>query len=448
MATSRPGELSIFVGTFNLGNAPPDAEWRRSFLAKARNADLVVVGAQEAHYVPPAQTTSDSDSRTARLLKVTGAVGGALAGGALLSAALPLALVGAAVGAAAGVFGGHVAAEEVGCRLHFFGSVQEALGEQDFTCLSAESLLQLRLCVFVRRSRFGLPPPSGSSSLSSALRGTPLGASTFPVDAAAAKRFQLHGWSHECGVLPGVATKGGLGVSLCLPPAAGLGGVTGGGWSRGGVRLAFVAAHLAAHAGEPRCTLRNRQLRETLCALAGRSGAAAAAAEEAERGGWGGSDSGGCRLLEQLHDHVFVCGDLNYRVDGAAVAAAEGGGGARDERGWEATVRCAASERFELLLEADELAKERKAGRCPLGFGYKEAPITFPPTFKLQSGGLGGAGKRGYAQKRVPSYTDRILWWSYAGGGDAMRVLEYSACREVQSSDHVPVSGVFALRMP
>lgn len=42
--------LDVFVGTWNLGNAPPDEDYFRDVLSVAADADIVCLGFQEAHY--------------------------------------------------------------------------------------------------------------------------------------------------------------------------------------------------------------------------------------------------------------------------------------------------------------------------------------------------------------------------------------------------------------
>jgi hypothetical protein len=310
--------------------------------------------------------------------------------------------------------------------------------------LASDSLLQLRLAVFVRSARFGLPPPLGASASAEARAA---------AAHATAQRFSLYSWGHDAGGVPGVATKGALGCSLTLPASCGRDGA----WSPGGQRLAFLCCHLAAHAGPGRAAVRNKQLREALCSLAGRGAAAAAATEEAEALA-GASDAGGARLLEALHDHVFVFGDLNYRLDGGALQPAPVGAGCSHEAaaesveegrrgvtGWSAAVRAARCGDWHALARADELGAERAAGRCPLGAAYQEGPLwSFAPTFKLQPGGRAADGA--YARKRVPAYTDRVLYWSSAVAEQGLAQAAYGSCEDVTSSDHRPVRALFSLR--
>jgi len=316
-----------------------------------------------------------------------------------------------------------------------------ALGASEFTPLASDSLLQLRLAVFVRASRFGLapPPPLGSDAAAAA-------------SAAAASRFNLYSWTHEAGPVPGVATKGALGISVSLPPCS-----ADGAWSAGGTRLAFLCCHLAAHAGADRAALRNRQLRDALCSLSGRGAAASASADAAEaRWGPGPAAAGGARLLEALHEHVFVFGDLNYRLlpdalpPAGASAADQADEARRGVRGWAAAVRCARSGAWPALAAADELAAERAAGRCPLGGCYSEGRLEFAPTFKLTAraaGAGGGALGRAYSAKRVPAYTDRVLACSSPGAAGRLALLRYASCPEVASSDHHPVSALYTMRV-
>jgi hypothetical protein len=128
-----------------------------------------------------------------------------LPAGALLASALPLAALGAAAGAAAGAFASTKATDEFESRAHFFALVSAALGAAQYVSLAQESLLQMRLAAFVRRSA-----------------GT--------LDAPARGVRDVRTWSSGAGPAAGVgvATKGALGVSLRVD----------------GTRLAFVCCHL------------------------------------------------------------------------------------------------------------------------------------------------------------------------------------------------------------
>lgn len=86
-----------------------------------------------------------------------------------------------------------------------------------------------------------------------------------------------------------------------------------------------------------------------------------------------------------------------------------------------------------------------------------EAPIIFPPTYKFKVGQVDEYAK---INKRVPSWTDRILYatWSDGEGGageivkvdeegkerrvkrKGVRVEQYTSVQEFVGSDHKPVS--------
>jgi len=120
-------------------------------------------------------------------------------------------------------------------------------------------------------------------------------------------------------------------------------------------------------------------------------------------------------------NHIFWCGDLNYRLDlpyHEAVSIAQKG-------------------KFGELLETDQLAKQIKAGQ--IFNNWREGKITFPPTYKYK------VGTNEYAEYkfRPPSYCDRILWLSQPGCKS--RLLEYTNATKVLTSDHVPVRAIFSV---
>jgi inositol polyphosphate 5-phosphatase INPP5B/F len=113
---------------------------------------------------------------------------------------------------------------------------------------------------------------------------------------------------------------------------------------------------------------------------------------------------------------VFWIGDLNYRIDlpGGKVRSAILNGRHLD------------------LLVHDQLFLQRLEGNCFLEF--TEAPITFLPTYKYDS----GTNTYDTSEKmRDPAWCDRILWM-----GDAVYAhISYNR-HEILSSDHRPVSAV------
>jgi Endonuclease/Exonuclease/phosphatase family len=91
--------------------------------------------------------------------------------------------------------------------------------------------------------------------------------------------------------------------------------------------------------------------------------------------------------LHDSYDYTLFSGDLNYRVD--------------QNRGFVDILL--SKNDIQSLLNCDELTIEKKTGKVFVG--YTEAEILFPPTFKLVPGYLAK-----YSEKRIPSWTDRILY--------------------------------------
>ena len=87
------------------------------------------------------------------------------------------------------------------------------------------------------------------------------------------------------------------------------------------------------------------------------------------------------------HDHVLVFGDLNFRIEHPNLSRDELVGVLEPLRAGMALTRDDESvQPFPVptqLLQADQLGREKRAGRCFQGFD--EAPITFAPTYKCES---------------------------------------------------------------
>lgn len=178
-------------------------------------------------------------------------------------------------------------------------------------------------------------------------------------------------------------------------------------WDTG---LCFVNCHFAAHVGH--CETRNSNYRE----IAGQL-----------RVGPHSMD-----ILNQFH-HVFWIGDLNYRLDF----------GSEDERPltpqrsiWDKMVKQILDGEYKELLQYDELRKEKAASRVLHGF--KEGEIQFPPTFKMQR-----ESTNMYDQKRMPAWCDRVLWRTLQGCH--VKLLSYTYCSQILTSDHKPVRATFGL---
>eukprot|EP01064_Diplonema_japonicum_P031414 TRINITY_DN560_c0_g1_i1.p1 TRINITY_DN560_c0_g1~~TRINITY_DN560_c0_g1_i1.p1 ORF type:complete len:1054 (+),score=260.43 TRINITY_DN560_c0_g1_i1:569-3730(+) len=93
-------------------------------------------------------------------------------------------------------------------------------------------------------------------------------------------------------------------------------------------------------------------------------------------------------------DYLFWFGDLNYRVDSS----------------YEEVMQAIAHKKVSSILASDQLQRERSAGKAFADF--EEAPITFLPTYKYVKGeNIYDTSKKG-GKRRVPAYTDRVLWYS------------------------------------
>ncbi|CAM9879346.1 unnamed protein product, partial [Phaeothamnion confervicola] len=191
-----------------------------------------------------------------------------------------------------------------------------------------------------------------------------------------------------------VANKGGLACKIKLR----------------GTTLCFVSCHLQAHAGAAHLDRRNKSCAEILQ----------------------GARLGPRRRLDldaQFH-HVFVFGDMNYRIDF----------GMSFEEQQCHVLRLIKHGDWEALLRGDELTKELLAQRLLVGF--TAAVPAFPPTFKIMRGCPGE-----YNEKRIPSWTDRVLYKSLPGASANLEMLEFASCPEVLTSDHTPVRAAFSVAL-
>lgn len=132
------------------------------------------------------------------------------------------------------------------------------------------------------------------------------------------------------------------------------------------------------------------------------------------------------------HDIVFWLGDLNYRLEASSEEVLEW----IDTKNWDA------------LYKADQLQKQMK--QCPIFTGFKEGPLRFPPTYKYERFSNEYACDETGQVKRLPSYTDRILWRIGTLEDDPkgipdLRLDTYSSAESVFSSDHRPVHALFTM---
>lgn len=192
--------------------------------------------------------------------------------------------------------------------------------------------------------------------------------------------------SEATGVGHVAGNKGGLGVSLCI----------------GETSFLFVNAHLAAH--EEFVDRRNSDVGEIVSGL---------------------------NVLSRIkdtdaimtHDVCLWMGDLNYRLVLPFDEAISG----IEQRDWPA------------LQAADQLAQEM--AKQSVFVDFTALPTNFAPTFKLTKG-RDGLSTDAYNPKRVPSWTDRILF--RAAPHARVRPGRCEAIHETLcSSDHAPVRCAF-----
>ena len=229
----------------------------------------------------------------------------------------------------------------------------------------------------------------------------------------------LRAASHGTGLLRLLGNKGAVAVSFWIGEAS----------------LCFVGCHLAAHTQE-----RARRDADLAQLLSGGLNLACGVGE----------------LPAEVH-HLFLMGDMNYRLDRSAAAEL----GAADlsvaapsrfrQRIVEQIERC----EWSALLRSDQLTASRARGVL---HGFVEGTIEFAPTYKFEvrraiTREIGREIERDqgprYAPTHVPSYTDRILSHSTAGHAARLRQTAYGCCERVpRDSDHMPIYASWELSAP
>ncbi|CAN0473260.1 unnamed protein product, partial [Ascophyllum nodosum] len=201
--------------------------------------------------------------------------------------------------------------------------------------------------------------------------------------------------SKNTGIAKIVANKGGLVCKLRLR----------------GTTLCFVSCHLQAHEGQNHLARRNASCAEIL--------------QGARLGERPSVD------LDMQFHHVFWFGDLNYRVNFHLP---------HEKQQSSLVSSLVNAKNWPILWEGDELLRELKAGHLLAGF--KTEPPAFAPTFKTIRG-----ERDGYHPKRVPSFTDRILWKSLPGHAPNLELQNFASFPEITSSDHKPVHATFTVKL-
>ncbi|KAL0584150.1 hypothetical protein ABG067_006034 [Albugo candida] len=129
------------------------------------------------------------------------------------------------------------------------------------------------------------------------------------------------------------------------------------------------------------------------------------------------------------HDFVFWAGDLNYRIT--------------DDISTEECLQLAeSSQSCERLLPRDQLLIERKRGN--VFYGFEEASINFPPTYKFQAG-TNRYDRRPEKKIRAPAWCDRVLWKSKCP--THVKNVKYDAMMDLDISDHKPVHAHFTVKI-
>ena len=150
--------------------------------------------------------------------------------------------------------------------------------------------------------------------------------------------------------------------------------------------------------------------------------------------------------------HLILAGDLNYRTSSTAPHPSDFLAFPKS------TQEPADPTHYSHLLQNDQLKRELNAGRTC--HGLREAPISFPPTYKYSTKAQSLAETDPtattktwhWAKHRWPSWCDRILYldlppWMRAEMPEAkIEVDGYTALPLTPSSDHRPV--MLAMRVP
>lgn len=135
--------------------------------------------------------------------------------------------------------------------------------------------------------------------------------------------------------------------------------------------------------------------------------------------------------LFHRYEHVFVLGDLNYRI-------APPGTDFKQRVEWVRELIKKGD--WRKLVDADQLTQARAGDKIFANF--QEGDITFAPTFKIDP------RTGNYSMTRVPSYCDRILWHSLPARINLVKCEQYKPLTAFMKSDHIPVFGEFELKVP
>ncbi|ORY34119.1 Endonuclease/exonuclease/phosphatase [Naematelia encephala] len=220
----------------------------------------------------------------------------------------------------------------------------------------------------------------------------------------------------------GMGNKGAVGLRLPVRR-----GEKEGGWET----LTFVCTHLEAY--DQQIPRRNAQYQTILSSLIFRS-----------------SDPLAQPANIRDTSHLFLMGDLNYRLLRLPSTGLPSEGKAADD------ILALEKERAE-LIDLDTLRREQREGRV-FG-GLREGDLSrFAPTYKRIVGQI-----EGYSRKRIPGYTDRILFASHTDPDhlfspqstisptpppipeSTTQITHFSSTPSITVSDHKPVHAIIQL---
>jgi hypothetical protein len=232
-----------------------------------------------------------------------------------------------------------------------------------------------------------------------------IGLMVFAKPSVAATISELEVTTEATGLLGITPNKGGVVVKFSV------------GEGPGAPTLAFVGAHLAAHMKH----VEHRNLNSVEILNYARMGV-----KEID--------------VDAQFSHVFFMGDLNYRID-LAITAAGRERGKESPAKWAAVQALIKAEDWDALYECDQLQEAREAG---LAFtGFEEAPLAFPPTFKVKKREV-----EGHSEQRISSWCDRVMWRSLPGLAGSVVPLAYTSHPSIVTSDHKPVSCGVRIHLP
>ncbi|KAE9550530.1 hypothetical protein FO519_006257 [Halicephalobus sp. NKZ332] len=126
---------------------------------------------------------------------------------------------------------------------------------------------------------------------------------------------------------------------------------------------------------------------------------------------------------------VFWFGDLNFRLAERLNADEVG-----QKYGKQVFVH---RQDFDELLTVDELKQCMEDGL--IFNGFKEAGITFPPSYKFIT------STQNYSKHRIPSYTDRILYFSVRS--EDIQPVRYDIVWPITVSDHKSIYGIYMVKV-